>query len=256
MYADDGAQFVLTYAVSDAAGNNVSQTFTVELQDTTYPVLTVAGDTEVQHEAGVAYADEGAAATDTLEDALGRNMNIVVDNPVQSRPERVPAWFTVGYRVCDRAGNCVNDTRSVLVNDTTPPVITLLGDEEMVVEAGENFSSIHPGVELEDVFYEEANLTLVVDEGGYEAVPQRTPATYNVTYDSWDPSGNRARAGRVITVVDTTAPDLVVGGSREETVGDGVAWSDPGVVRAYDIVDGDVRSLVDVVTALEVEGQR
>ena len=57
--------YVLTYSVSDAAGNEVNATRTVTVSDTTDPVITLFGDAHATHFINTAWVDPGTSATDT-----------------------------------------------------------------------------------------------------------------------------------------------------------------------------------------------
>ncbi|EGD73877.1 hypothetical protein PTSG_05572 [Salpingoeca rosetta] len=251
---DDDTQFTFTYTATDASDNTAMVVYVIEVRDTMAPTITISGEHNITHEAGTEYVDAGATATDLLEDAIGRGVEVVVANNVLSKPPSVPAVFTVEYDACDKAGNCDAINRTVHVLDRTAPSIELIGDALLVVEAGSNFSDIDPGVTLADLYYDNADLTLVIDDGGYEAAPTATPVSFNVTYTVTDPSRNTASVTRTITIIDTTPPDLRVNGNLSVTVGDGVTWVEPGIARAYDIVDRDVRSRVVATTQLEEAG--
>ncbi|EGD74637.1 hypothetical protein PTSG_12379 [Salpingoeca rosetta] len=251
---DDGTQFTFTYTATDASDNTATVVYVIEVRDTMAPSITINGEHNITHEAGTEYVDAGATATDLLEDAIGRGVEVVVTNNVLSKPPSVPAVFTVEYDACDKAGNCDAINRTVHVLDRTAPSIELIGDALLVVEAGSNFTDIDPGVTLADLYYDNADLTLVIDDGGYEAAPTTSPATFTVTYTVTDPSRNTASVTRTITIIDTTPPDLRVSGDLSVTVGDGVTWVEPGIARAYDNIDGDVRSRVVATTQLEEAG--
>ena len=53
-------QYVITYNVTDSSGNDASEvTRTVNVTDTTAPVITLVGDTEITVEVGSTYTDLG-----------------------------------------------------------------------------------------------------------------------------------------------------------------------------------------------------
>ena len=63
--------YTITYNVSDTSGNAAKEAVrTVEVVDTTAPVLTLLGEAQVNVEAGVAYTDPGATAMDNLDGDL------------------------------------------------------------------------------------------------------------------------------------------------------------------------------------------
>ena len=119
-----------TDSVSDADGNAAeSVSRTVSVVDTTAPVITLLGDAVVSVEAKGSYSDLGATASDTLDGSLSvSSVSTVNTDAVGS--------YSVTYSVSDANGNAAESvTRTVSVVDTTAPVITLLGDAVVIVEA-------------------------------------------------------------------------------------------------------------------------
>lgn len=79
--------------------------------------------------------------------------------------------------------------------DTTPPEITLLGDETVFLDCGDPFDD--PGAEASD----NVSISQPVLVGG--VVDTLTPGTYEITYDASDDAGNAAvRRTRVVIVAD------------------------------------------------------
>ena len=60
----------VTYTGTDPSGNTATATRTVNVVDTTAPVLTVTGDNPATTELGAAYTDAGATGTDLGGDVL------------------------------------------------------------------------------------------------------------------------------------------------------------------------------------------
>ncbi|MDA9761281.1 Ig-like domain-containing protein, partial [Flavobacteriaceae bacterium] len=124
--------YTVVYSATDAAGNAaVDVTRTVNVVDTTIPVITRIGNEAVDHEAATAYTDEGATAADAYDgDITG---SIVTVNPVDT--DSALGDYTVTYNVVDANDNPAEQvTRTVTVVDTTAPVITRNGDAEVTVE--------------------------------------------------------------------------------------------------------------------------
>ena len=93
------------------------------------------GDAEVGVEAGAEYTDAGATAADIVDGDL--TDSISVDNPVDTS---MPGVYTVTYSVSDALENKSTITRKVTVGDTAAPVIALLGDAEITLEAGTEYT--------------------------------------------------------------------------------------------------------------------
>ena len=114
----------------------------------------------------------------------------------------MPGVYTVTYSVSDALENKSTITRKVTVGDTAAPVITLLGDAEITLEAVLGTQT------LEQLLYDtlDGDLTdniIVVNP----EVKYLEPAIYTITYNVKDSSDNTAvRVSHKVTVVDTTAP--------------------------------------------------
>ncbi len=93
--------YTVTYSVKDAAGNEaVEVTRTVEVVDTTKPVIELLGNASETVEVGSGYEDAGAMATDGVDGDLSRS--IVVQSHVDTAR---PGIYRVSYNVQDSAGN-------------------------------------------------------------------------------------------------------------------------------------------------------
>jgi len=113
-----------------------------------------------------------------------------------------PGSYSVTYNVTDTAGNIADQkTRTVTVQDTEAPVITLTGANPQVLESCTSY--IELGATVSDC---EPGLTVVIDAS---AVDMSTPGDYTVTYNVTDAAGNPAtEITRTVTVEDTTPPEI------------------------------------------------
>ncbi len=84
--------------------------------------------------------------------------------------------------------------------DTIPPVITLAGDNPMVLNVGDTF--VEPGISATDVI--DGPVTVETD---ISALDTSKPGFYSVIYTAVDLSGNRGKADRIVEVRGGTAPD-------------------------------------------------
>ena len=218
-------EYTLTFNHQDSSGNNADTiTRTITVVDTTKPVITLSGDGSVTHEAGTDYIDSGATWAD-LVDGSG---TISGTGDVNSSK---PGTYTMVFNYVDAAGNSANTViRSVIVVDTTKPVISLNGDSTINLEAGSS--------------YEDAGATwsdLVDGTGtisGTGDVNVSKPGTYTVEFDYVDAAGNQADTIiRSITVIDTTNPVISLIGNSNIVHEAGTSYEDAGA-RWTDQVDG------------------
>jgi hypothetical protein len=84
--------------------------------------------------------------------------------------------------------------------DTTPPVVTLLGNAAMQITVGDTFTD--PGATATDSV--DGDLTSHITVSG--TVDTTTPGVYTLTYSVTDSAGNTGIASRVVTVVAPVAP--------------------------------------------------
>ena len=234
--------YTVTYDVSDASGNAaVPVTRTVNVVDTTVPVITLLGDTTVTIEVGTTYTDSGATAADNYDGDLTSSIAIV--NNVDTS---TVGTYTVTYNVSDTSGNAADSvTRTVNVVDTTAPVITLLGDNPMTIEVGTTFTD--PGATASDAGDGDLTSSIVVSG----SVDTSTIGTYTLTYDVSDTSGNAADSvTRTVNVVDTTVPVITLLGDTTVTIEVGATYTDSGATAA-DNYDGDLTSSIAIVNNVD-----
>jgi hypothetical protein len=108
--------YTITYTATDKDNNTATATRTVNVVDTTAPVVTVTGDNPATHELGTTYTDAGATATD-----LSGDVDVVTTGTVDTT---TVGTYTLTYTATDPSGNEGTATRTVNVTDTTAPVFT------------------------------------------------------------------------------------------------------------------------------------
>jgi hypothetical protein len=214
--------YVVTYDSTDCSGNPAEQkTRTVNVVDTTPPVLTIIGDATVYLECGIdAYVEPGAGFSD----------NCCITGPViiggDTVDTSVTGTYVVTYDITDCAGNAAAQiTRTVIVQDTIKPAITLNGDQVMEVQCGDPFED--PGATMKD----NCCPGEVIVTG---TVNTDIPGDYYLYYNGKDCNGNAAdQVVRKVTVVDTTPPvitgcpgDITVD-KDPEVCGANVDWTEP-----------------------------
>jgi hypothetical protein len=223
--------YTILYEVSDNAGQVATPvTRTVDVVDTTAPVITLNGAPALLLECGAAYTEAGASATDGCDGDLEVTILGTVD-------PTTPGVYPILYRVADAQGNAATDvTRTVTVADTTHPVISVLGSLAVTLECGDPY--LDAGATVTDT----CDSTVEVETDN--PVEPGVPGVYTVLYDATDASGNEAgQAFRTVTVVDTTAPEITLLGGSDITVECGVPYNEPGAVVS-DTCENDLDFIV------------
>lgn len=154
----------------------------ITVPDTTKPIITLIGDSEVTVEVSDIYNDAGAIASDDYDGNI--TDEIVVVNNVNAS---LVGTYTVTYDVSDTAGNsAVQVIRTVNVVDNTKPVITLLGNSEIIIFVGDSY--IEAGATAVDNFDGDITTDIIITG----TVDTTTPGTYEIKYNVKDSSNNIA----------------------------------------------------------------
>ncbi|WOV92763.1 MAG: DUF5011 domain-containing protein [Candidatus Nitrosoabyssus spongiisocia] len=202
--------YTVTYDATDTAGNIATQVNRIVIvQDTTAPIITLIGNSTQYIEFASNYTDLNATTDDGTSVIIGGDpVNITqIGN------------YTVTYDATDTAGNIATQVnRIVIVQDTTAPIITLIGNSTQYVEFASNYT----------------DLNATTDDGtsviiGGDPVNITQIGNYTVTYDATDTAGNIAtQVNRIVIVQDTTAPIITLTGSNPQYVERGSPYTELG----------------------------
>ncbi|MFD1161272.1 immunoglobulin-like domain-containing protein [Hwangdonia seohaensis] len=234
--------YVVTYNVSDAAGNTATQvTRTVNvIPDTTAPVITLNGASTIDLNVGDTYTEQGATASDNKDGDI--TASIVVAGDVVDT--NTAGTYVVTYNVSDAAGNAATQvTRTVnVIPDTTAPVITLNGASTINLNVGDVYTE--QGATANDNKDGDISASIVV---GGDVVDTNTAGTYVVTYNVNDAAGNAAtQITRTVNVIpDTTAPVITLNGASTINLNVGDVYTEQGAT-ANDNKDGDITASIVV----------
>jgi hypothetical protein len=187
----------ITLTVDDGKGGTSTDNVTVNVVDTTPPIISLNGPSEVTLECPVTYTDPT-----TVTDACDPSPILTVDGTVSGH---TPGTYTLHYTAKDASGNQSTATRTVKVVDTTPPVINLNGPSEVTLECPATYTDPTTVTDACD-----PSPTLTTDG----AVDGHTPGTYTLNYTAKDASGNQSTATRTVKVVDTTPPTILLKGAN------------------------------------------
>jgi hypothetical protein len=157
---------------------------------TALPTITILGSTTLVHEAATSYADAGATAVDALGGDLTSSISITsADINVTNVGDKV-----VTYSVTDAGGNTNTASRTVTVQDTTAPILTLNGDSNFTHNL--NTAWADPGYDANDTL--DGNLTASVSISG--TVDVNSTGTYTLNYFVSDAAGNQVDINRTVNV--------------------------------------------------------
>jgi hypothetical protein len=215
------------FLVACGGGSSTSNEPSPVTVDTSPPVITVTGDTTVNHEQGTTYSDQGA----TAQDAVDGSVTITVTGSV----EAAAGTYTLTYSATDKAGNTATASRTIIVADTIAPTIALIGSETIAHEQGTNY--VDAGATATDAVDDSVE---IVTTGTLNTA---IAGTYTLTYTATDQAGNISSATRTLVVADTAAPVITLTGAVSINHEQGTSYVDAGAT-ATDAVDDSVEVVI------------
>ena len=174
---------------------------TVQVVDTQPPVITLVSDPEKFTFPGQTYEEEGFTATDGY------------DGDLTAMVERIVTDTEVIYTVADSSGNTAEIRRTIVFKDPIAPVLTLLGDTEITIDAGSKYSE--PGYTATDNC--DGDIKHLVNITGNVNI--WAAGTYTITYTVSDSFGNTVTATRTVKVKAKETGGGDVGGGKVDGTG-------------------------------------
>jgi hypothetical protein len=157
-----------------------------DLLDFRDPTLSIVGSNPYQHEANTAFVDPSATAVDYKE----TSMSVSAYNNINTA---LIGAYEVLYVATDASGYQTIKNRIVNVQDTTPPVITISGDNPLNLTVGNTY--VEYGASAVDTY--DGSLTVNIVSNN---VNTSVDGSYQVVYDVSDSTGNDASAVRYVNV--------------------------------------------------------
>lgn len=228
---------------TDSHSNSSTASFSVTVQDTTAPTITILGSNPLNLNVGDTYTESGASANDNIDGDITGSITTV-----GSVDTAVPAAYFIGYSVSDAHGNTANATRTVYVSDITAPTIIPVANQ--IVEATGPMGAVvnyGPVMATDDVDASSSLSVGCTPTSGSTFSLGTTTVNCTVT----DSSTNTANAaGLTVTVLDTTPPTLTLNGAASTSLTIGDTYAELGATF-MDLVDtsGTVVIAGDVVPA-------
>jgi len=204
---DDNAfgTFKITYVATDGINPDTTSVRVVKVGE--YPTATITGDNPYTLERFQHYVDAGIVP----------DANSSVISTTSSLNNTAVGTYTINYTV---ANNVFSSFYSRIVNvvDTTPPVITILGDNPYTLERFDPYVDPGATVDIGSVLTTDTSNTQNTSIGSFVVV-------YNAT------DGNTAHdvvQTRTVNVVDTVPPVITILGDNPYTLERFDPYVDPG----------------------------
>jgi len=208
--------------------------------DTTPPVITLVGNNPQTITLGDAYTELGAKAEDNVDGDISAKITINA-SAVNTNAMGI---YEVTYNVMDAADNAADEkirkVQVTAVADTTPPVITLVGNNPQIITLGDAYTEL--GAKAEDNVDGDISGEITINAS---AVKTNVVGTYEVTYNVKDDAGNTAlEITRVVKVMaaggeDNIAPVITLNGNASITITVDGVYVEAGAI-ALDNLDGDI----------------
>jgi hypothetical protein len=240
--------YYLYYDVEDNAGNKAEQKRrSVTVVDTTGPTISITPPNPINIYAGTPYVEYGATAHDNLDGDVTHKIDTINDSVNTS----VPGVYRVHYRVQDNAGYKTDSVRVINVldfADTIPPVITLLGNNPLLLDIGQSYTEA--GAKATD--NKDGDITDRIEIND-DSVNTSTQGTYRVHYTVSDNAGNTDHEIRIVLVgvnLDTIPPVITLLGDNPMTIEINDPYNEPGAT-AIDNEDGNISSKIEITGTVD-----
>ena len=229
----------VTWTATDTSGNSASATQTVTIVDTTEPGLSIPDDQTV----------EASSLQDTLVDIGQAEAHDItgISSIVHNAPDIFPLGSTlIAWTATDNHGNITTAYQIITVVDTTVP--TIISPQDILSEA------IDPTMN-----YIELGELSAADSVDIESITNDKPITFplgstTVTWTVTDTSGNISQAIQVVTLVDTTNPEIIAPSDIvAEATGLSSTMIELGAATAHDAMG--IASLTERTVELFVLGE-
>jgi len=201
---------------------SITSNAVLTVADTLGPVIALNGLAVMTNELGTSFVDPGATASDACAGAVPVTTNGAVNTAAVSTN-------LLTYRATDGNGNTNSATRTVIIRDTTAPVISF-SFTNLILAANGSCSALMTNVTG-------TNFILTSDLSGAVVITQSPTnnavlplGTNLVVITVADASGNTAFSTNYVVVQDQTPPVIALNGGGVLTNELGAAFVDPGVM--------------------------
>ncbi len=218
-----------TWTATDDCGNSSSCVQIITIVDTTPPVITCADDVTIECDESSDPANTGTAtATDNCDN------DVTIDYSDQTAPGSCPqeSVITRTWTATDDCGNSSSCVQIITIVDTTPPVITCADD--VTIECDESSDPANTGTATATDNCDNDVTIDYSDQTAPGSCPQESVITR--TWTATDDCGNSSSCVQIITIVDTTAPEIAC----PDDVTFECTLGDAGLATAIDNCDGQL----------------
>lgn len=234
--------YKIKYSVKDSSGNESSTVRTVNVVGGEYPVVKLEGMGIIYMEVYGKYEESGYIATDKIDGDITNKVKVsgVPDTTVLGT-------YDIVYEATNSRGFTISTIRTVVVRDTTKPQISLIGNQEVVVELFSEYVEL--GVNVTDNYDKDlVNRVVVTGEVNVNEV-----GVYYLTYTVTDSSVNLNQIQRKVIVTNNIPiPVISIELTKIDiTIQKGSKYNILEGVTANDKYDGDISSKITYTSSPE-----
>ena len=191
----DNGNGCVYYEVSDSSGNKASVERKIKYDDRVPPTITLLGETILKKDPDKEYEEPGFKAEDDCDGDITDRVK------VSAEPAKDGNGTVYTYTVEDSYGNTASAERLVVDRDVVPPVISLKGEKNVKINAGEAYTDA--GATAKDDIDGDISENIVTSG----KVNIYLAGTYKITYTVKDAEGNETSAEREVEVVARPQPE-------------------------------------------------
>jgi len=211
----------ITWSVSDTSSNTQTAIQTITITDTTPPVITSPKPITI----------EATAILTPVTILNPLTTDIFPVTITNDAPTVFPLGTTiVTFTATDVNGNISTATQSITLQDTTIPVILLVGNSTQTIELEDTYTEL--GAAASDNIDGDITDDIIIDSSSLDL---NTIGTYFVTYDVTDSSNNQAT--QLIRIVNVITPEFPKYVSYRNGTDTGFGVDNDGAL--FYTVDGD-----------------
>lgn len=215
---------------------DTTEELSIFLSTSTETPFTINGESSIVLDVFDQYIEENGTFDPNLSDAY----TLLIENTVNTN---ITGSYIVYYHIYNELNEKIDTFyRKVTVSDTTPPDISLNGEEVVILRLGEAFTD--EGVTVTDNYSENIRTSMIGQ------IQSHTVGEYQITYIAYDEAGNSATISRTLKVIDDIAPTATLN-PGVDTITVGEEYIDQGVTAKdnyYQRFDIQTSSNIDTST--------
>ncbi|HEY0324323.1 MAG TPA: Ig-like domain-containing protein [Pyrinomonadaceae bacterium] len=202
----------ITLKVTDPSGDFSEDTVTVNVVDTSDPLITAPPNVSVSTGPSAttcgAFVSDATLGTATASDGCSASVTVTRTGVPSGNNFPVGQTF-ITYTADDGHGHTKNATQTVTVTDNTPPTLSVPPDQTVNAPANSCSANVNPGTATGNDNCPGVTITGTRSDSQPLNAPYPVGTT-TITWKATDASNNMTTGNQTITVKDATAPTIVL----------------------------------------------